>query len=200
MRRALKVFTLTAVIAVVCAPALAHAEGYVSPWVAANAGTRFGDFDNGRAGFGVNAGGMGKGVIGGELGFGFSPSFFGPKNDFGSNSVVDLMGNVIVGVPFGGTRGAGVRPFLTGGLGLIRTQIDGGILTGAINNVDSSKNMFGWDLGAGVMGYFNDHVGLRGDVKYLRAFEDLRTNLPVVDVNAPGQFHFWRAAVGVVFR
>ena len=200
MRRALKVFTLTAVIAVVCAPALAHAEGYVSPWVAANAGTRFGDFDNGRAGFGVNAGGMGKGVIGGELGFGFSPSFFGTKNDFGSNSVIDLMGNVIVGVPLGGTRGAGIRPFLTGGLGLIRTQIDGGTLTGVINNVSSSNNMARWNLGAGVMGYFNDHVGLRGDIKYLRGFEDMRTNVPVIDFNAPGQFHFWRAAVGVVFR
>jgi opacity protein-like surface antigen len=200
MRRALKVFTLTAAIAAVCAPALAHAEGYVSPWVAANAGTRFGDFDNGRAGFGVNAGGMGKGVIGGELDFGFSPSFFGNKSDFGSNSVIDFMGNVIVGVPLGGTRGAGVRPFLTGGLGLIRTQIDGGGLTGTLTDISSSNNMFGWNLGAGVMGYFNDHVGLRGDVKYLRGFEDMRTGIDIIDFNAPGQFHFWRASAGVVFR
>jgi opacity protein-like surface antigen len=200
MRRALKVFTLTAAIAVVCAPALAHAEGYVSPWVAANAGTRFGDFDNGRAGFGVNAGGMGNGIIGGELDFGFSPSFFGNKSDFGSNSVIDFMGNVIVGVPLGGTRGAGVRPFLTGGLGLIRTQIDGGGLTGTLTDISSSNNMFGWNLGAGVMGYFNDHVGLRGDVKYLRGFEDMRTGIDIIDFNAPGQFHFWRASAGVVFR
>ena len=48
MRRALKGFVLTAVIAVVGAPALAQAEGYVSPWVAANAGTGLRDFDNGR--------------------------------------------------------------------------------------------------------------------------------------------------------
>jgi len=200
MRRALQVFTFAAVIAMVGAPTLAHADGYVSPWVAANAGTRFGDFDNGRAGFGVNAGGMGKGVIGGEIGFGFSPSFFGTKNDFGSNSVIDLMGNVIVGVPLGGTFGPSVRPFLTGGLGLIRTQIDGGTLTGTITNVSSSNNMFGWNLGAGVMGFFNDHVGLRGDIKYLRGFEDMRSGVTIIDANAPGQFHFWRAGVGVVFR
>jgi outer membrane protein with beta-barrel domain len=200
MRRALKVLTLAATVALVSAPVLAHAEGYVSPWVAANAGTRFGDFDNGRAGFGVNAGGMGKGVIGGELDFGFSPSFFGTKNDFGSNSVMDFMGNVIVGVPIGGTHGAGIRPFLTGGLGLLRTQVDGGTLTGTLTNVSSSNNMFGWNLGAGVMGYFNDHVGLRGDVKYLRSFEDANTGIVIIDANAPGQFHFWRAAVGVVFR
>jgi len=200
MRRALKGFTRIAAIAVVCAPALAHADGYVSPWVAANAGTRFGDFDNGRVGFGVNAGGMGKGVIGGELAFGFSPSFFGTSNDFGSNSVIDLMGNVIVGVPLGGTRGAGVRPFLTGGLGLIRTQIDGGTLTGVLGDVSSSNNMFGWNFGAGVMGFFSDHFGLRGDVKYLRGFEDMRSGVTIIDASAPGQFHFWRAAAGVVFR
>jgi len=175
-------------------PALAHAEGYVSPWVAANAGTRFGDFDNGRAGFGVDAGGMGKGIIGGELDFGFSPSFFGTKSVFGNNSVIDLMGNVIVGVPVGGTRGAGVRPFVTGGFGLIRTQVDG------LNNIDASNNMAGWNLGAGVMGYFNDHVGLRGDVRYLRSFEDTNTGINIIDFNQAGQFHFWRAGVGVVLR
>ena len=194
MRRVLKFLILTAALAVTLAPALAHAEGYVSPWVAANAGTRFGDFDNGRAGFGVDAGGMGKGIIGGELDFGFSPSFFGTKSVFGNNSVIDLMGNVIVGVPVGGTRGAGVRPFVTGGLGLIRTQVDG------LNNIDASNNMAGWNLGAGVMGYFNDHVGLRGDVRYLRSFEDTNTGINIIDFNQAGQFHFWRAGVGVVLR
>jgi len=194
MRRVLKFLILTAALAVTLAPALAHAEGYVSPWVAANAGTRFGDFDNGRAGFGVDAGGMGKGIIGGELDFGFSPSFFGTKSVFGNNSVIDLMGNVIVGVPVGGTRGAGVRPFVTGGFGLIRTQVDG------LDNIDASNNMAGWNLGAGVMGYFNDHVGLRGDVRYLRSFEDTNTGINIIDFNQAGQFHFWRAGVGVVLR
>ena len=194
MRRVLKFLILTAALAVTLAPALAHAEGYVSPWVAANAGTRFGDFDNGRAGFGVDAGGMGKGIIGGELDFGFSPSFFGTKSVFGNNSVIDLMGNVIVGVPVGGTRGAGVRPFVTGGFGLIRTQVDG------LDNIDASNNMAGWNLGAGVMGYFNDHVGLRGDLRYLRSFEDTNTGINIIDFNQAGQFHFWRAGVGVVLR
>lgn len=193
MRRVLKALIVTTAIAFVSAPALARAEGYVSPWVSANAGS---NFDNGRAGFGVNAGGMGAGIIGAELDFGWSPSFFGTKNDFGNNSVIDLMGDVIVGVPVGGTHGAGVRPFVTAGLGLIRTQIDGGSLT----NISSSNNMLGWNAGAGVMGYFNDHVGLRGDIKYLRGFEDTNTGITVIDLNAGGQFHFWRAAVGVVIR
>ena len=192
MRRAVKALILMTTIAAVSSPALARAEGYISPWVSANGGS---NFDNGRAGFGVNAGGMGKGIIGGEVDFGWSPSFFGTSTDFGNNSVIDLMGNLIVGVPIGGTHGAGIRPFVTGGVGLLRTQLDGGSFV----NVSSSENMVGWNAGAGLMGYFNDHVGLRGDVKYLRAFEDPNTGIPFIDNNA-GQFHYWRAAVGVVIR
>src|SRR4029079_11572147 len=101
----------------------------------------------------------GAGIIGGELDFGWTPSFFGTKSDFGNNSVIDLMGNVIIGVPIGGTHGAGVRPFVTGGVGLIRTQIDGGTLTNLNLNQGASNNMLGWDVGAGVMGYFNDRIG-----------------------------------------
>jgi hypothetical protein len=192
MRRGIHAFILMTTIAAVSAPAAARAEGYFSPWVSANGGS---NFDNGRAGFGINAGGMGAGIIGGEVDFGWSPSFFGTKNDFGNNSIIDLMGNVIVGVPVGGTHGAGIRPFVTGGVGLLRTQIDGGSLT----NISASDNMVGWNAGAGVMGYFNDHFGLRGDVKYLRAFEDPNTGIGIIDDNA-GRFHYWRAAIGVVIR
>jgi len=193
MRRVLKLLVVTAAVAMIWAPLDARAEGYVSPWV----GVQFGsDFNNGRAGFGADAGYMGAGIIGGELDFGYSPSFFGTQNDFGNNTVINLMGNVIIGVPIGGTHGAGIRPYVTGGVGLLRTQIDGGTLA----NVSSSNNQWGWNLGAGVMGYFNDHVGLRGDVRYLRGFEDLNTGNQVIDLNGANQLHFCRTSFGVVLR
>jgi hypothetical protein len=137
---------------------------------------------------------MGAGALGGELDFGWNPSFFGTQTQFGNNSVIDLMGNVIVGVPIGGTHGGGIRPFGTGGIGLLRTQIDGGTFT----NVQSHNNMFGWNLGAGVMGFFNDHVGLRGDLKYFQSWED-NSGQVIMNFDS-GRFHFWRAAVGVVLR
>ena len=69
-------------------------------------------------------------------------------SDFGSNNVLTAMGNVIIGIPIGGTKGAGVRPYVTGGLGLIRTSY------GDLLNFDAvSNNDFGYNLGAGVMGY-----------------------------------------------
>ncbi len=200
MRRAAKILILTAAAALVLSPVQARAEGYISPWVATNAGTGFDSnnlgrsFDNGRAGIGMQVGAMGKGIIGAELDLGWSPSFFGSTSDFGNNSVIDVMGNIIVGLPIGGTRGAGIRPYATAGLGLLRTQIDGG----TIATVSSSNNDFGWNAGAGVMGYFSDHFGLRGDVRYLRNIQN-NSSGAVIDFD-PGNFHFWRASIGVVIR
>jgi hypothetical protein len=179
MRRAVQACVVTAALAFVWAPAQARAEGYVSPWVAANAGAGFSNgninFDNGRAGFGVNAGAMGNGIIGGEVDLGFNPSFFGTQNEFGSNSVIDLMGNVIIGVPIGGTHGGGLRPYFTAGLGLTHRQIDGGDL-------------------------FAEHVGLRGDVRYLRTINASDASLSDPFNVSQGNFHYWRASAGVVIR
>jgi opacity protein-like surface antigen len=178
--------------AFVLAPLPARADAFVIPWV----GSAFGStISNGQTTFGVSAGAMGAGIVGGEADFGWSPSYFGTKSDFGSNTVLDLMANVILGVPVGGQHGAGIRPYVVGGLGLIRTQIDGG----SIARVSSSTNMLGWDAGGGVMGYFSDHVGLRGDLRYLRATSDLSTGVTSFDLGG-NRLHFWRASIGVVIR
>ena len=59
--------------------------------------------------------------------------------------------------------------------------------------------MFGWDAGGGVMGYFNDHVGLRDDMRYLRATCDLKSGVSILDLSV-NHLHFSRASIGVVFR
>jgi opacity protein-like surface antigen len=195
MRRAFKLIVATAAVAAIWAPAPARADGFVSPWAAVQFGGRIDDVredvDRGRGAFGVTAGGMGAGIIGAEIDFGYSPSFFGTSNDFGNNTVIDVMGNIIIGVPIGGTTGGGVRPYFTGGVGLIRSQIDGGTFF----NVSSSSNEFGWNAGGGVMGFFSDHFGLRGDFRYMRAFSgDVIHGLDL------GNLNFTRLSIGVVFR
>jgi opacity protein-like surface antigen len=192
MKHVIKSLFFASAAAMILAPLPARADGFVTPWV----GSAFGsNIKNGQTTVGVSAGGMGAGIVGGEADFGWSPSFFGNQSDFGHNTVVNLMGNLILGVPIGGQHGAGVRPYVVGGVGLIRTQIDGG----TVAKVSSSDNMFGWDAGGGVMGYFSDHVGLRGDVRYLRGTHDLATSVSSIDLNG-NKLHFWRASVGVVIR
>src|SRR5439155_13925177 len=110
MTRALKSLILAGAAAAVLAPVQARADGFVTPWIGSSFGS---NIDNGRGTFGVSAGGMGAGIVGGEFDFGYNPSFFDTSNnnDFGSGNVLSAFGNVIVGVPIGGTFGAGVRPF-----------------------------------------------------------------------------------------
>jgi hypothetical protein len=191
MQRMLKVLILFATIAVVSAPALARADSYISPFIGTNAGNNSG---NGRVNVGADVGWMGAGIIGAEVDFGYAPSFFGNQGVFGSNSVSDLMGNLIVGIPAGGTRGVGVRPYATIGVGLLRTQINGATSTArSIRN-----NEAGMNAGVGVMGYFSDHLGIRGDVRYFRNLKDSSAaNAFNIDF---GGFHFWRASVGIVLR
>jgi outer membrane protein with beta-barrel domain len=202
MQRGLKTFIVAGAAALVLAPIQARADGFVSPWIGSAFGSGDGirngvsgtELNNGQTTFGVTAGGMGAGIIGGEVDFGYSPSFFGDKTLFGSNTVMNLMGNVIIGIPIGGQHGAGIRPYFTGGLGLLRTQIDGGTL----GNVSSSDNGLGWNLGGGVMGYFADHIGVRGDLRYMRGFNENDLGFDTGD-NLQA-LRFWRASVGVVFR
>ena len=192
MKRVINSLIFLSAIAVVFAPAQARADGFFTPWV----GSAFGsNIRNGQTTVGVSAGSMGAGIVGGEADFGWSPSFFGNQSDFGHNTVMNLMGNLILGVPVGGQHGAGIRPYVVGGVGLIRTQIDGG----TIAKVSSSDNMFGWDAGGGVMGYFADHVGVRGDLRYLRATHELNTGVSSIDINGD-RLHFWRASIGIVIR
>lgn len=165
-------------------PARAAADGFFSPWAGVNFANAPAD---GRASFGLTGGGMKGGVIGGEIDFGYSPSFFGTENVFGNNNVVTLTGNVIVGIPLGGSRGPSVRPYVTAGGGLIRSKID-------LLAIEISSNDFGIDAGGGVMAFFNDRVGVRGDLRYFRTgFGDFEFfDFDSVD--------FWRASIGLVIR
>jgi hypothetical protein len=177
--------------AMVAIPVQARADGYVSPWLGFSIASAT---DNGRSAFGATAGYMGAGVFGFEADVGYSPDFFGSRSEFGSNNAITAMGNFILGVPIGGTHGAGVRPFVSGGVGLIRTHIEGGTLV----NASRTNNAFGYDIGAGMMGFFNQHVGLRGDVRYLNTLRD--TNRESGVDFEPGRLSYWRISGGVTFR
>jgi hypothetical protein len=84
---------------------------------------------------------------------------------------------------------------VVGGVGLLRQQVPG--LTDALK---VTANDFGFDLGFGAMGFFSDHVGLRGDVRYFRSVESNDDNDNGIPSFAAGNFDFWRWTVGIVLR
>ena len=193
MRRGgIKAVILAATVAVFWSPTPASADGFVSPWLGSNFSNEPAD---GRRSFGVTAGSMGGGIIGGEVDFGYSPNFWGPADLFGGNNVLNLMGNVIVGIPIGGQKGPGLRPYVTGGVGIIRTDFDGLLNTDGFSNTD-----FAFNLGGGVMGYLGTHFGLRGDLRYMRTIKSDLTDRDFDPEFGLGDFDFWRASFGVVFK
>jgi opacity protein-like surface antigen len=199
--------TIVAGLAVVAVPDRASAQWFVTPFIGgnfagdANFGSFNDDFDDEferRLDVGVSTGWMGRGIVGFEIDFGFSPNFFedtiGDANfDFGENNVTTLMGNLRLAAPIGGTDGVGIHPYGSGGVGLIRSRIDGGEFFR-----DLSTNDFGFNLGGGIDAHFNDRIGLRGDLRYFRSLQD---NEPDDEFDlAVSDFDFWRASVGVTFR
>lgn len=187
-------------------PSRASADWLFTPFVGANFGGNadFGEFDDfddefeQRVDLGASLGWMGGGIVGFEVDFGWSPNFFentiGPGDfEFGDNNVTTLMGNVLVGIPVGGQSGPGIRPYASGGVGLIRTHVDG---AGFFDDLDS--NDFGMNVGAGVNGFFTDNIGIRGDIRYFRSLQDDEPD-ELFDL-ALSDFDFWRATVGVTFR
>ena len=199
-------FAVLSVTGLLAYAAPAKADGFISPSVGVNFGGQAGGTlvsntstaassptsAGSKINWGVAAGWMGKGVVGVEEDFQWSPDFFGHGGSVDSSRVVTAMTNLIVGAPIGGQKGGGIRPYASLGVGWIGQKITN------VSNVNNfTENDFGWDLGAGVMGYFSDNVGLRFDYRYFRNFQETTTNTIGLQV---GHFAFNRASVGVVFR
>jgi hypothetical protein len=202
--RKLFVTSALAVLVSTLAPGRASADWLFTPFVGAtfNGSANFGaagvdvktDLERNLT-YGASFGWMGNGVIGFEVDLGYSPNFFDTNaeldNGFdliGDGNVTTLMANLLVGAPLGG-----VRPYASGGVGLIRTSVDGlGQFFDQLNESD-----LGLNAGAGIMGFFGDNIGIRGDIRYFRSISD--TDLGDLNLTL-GDFDFWRGTVGVTFR
>ena len=188
----------TALVAILLAPVPARADTLLIPFFGVNlggdAGTEFSEaFDTSQFNWGVSFAFMGGGVFGFEGDIGFSPDFYG-KNDVGGSNVLTATGNLVLGIPFGGQQGFGVRPYGLVGAGLLKSKSDFG--TGA---AEIDENDLTWTVGGGVLLFFGTRAGLRFDVRYFKTFDDLEI-LGVPIAQSPGKVDFTRTSLGFVLR
>lgn len=204
MRKLLMTSVLTVLIA--AAPASASADWLFTPFVGMNWGGAanfgdVGDFDDEfekRGNFGASLAYMGGGVLGFEIDFGWAPNFFENTTgagdfEFGDNNVTTFMANLTLGAPFGGQSGPGIRPYASGGVGILKIKA-----AHAQDLFDVESTDWGLNLGAGLIAFFTDNVGLRGDFRYFRSLQDDEPD-DEFDV-ALSDFHFWRGTIGLTFR
>lgn len=191
----LKRCAMVAALALVLAPASAHADWLFTP----NIGGNFGGAAEGREHltYGASIGWLGAGAFGWEADFAYTPEFFEADDDafdpIDSSNVTTFMFNGLISTPAGIGDAGRFRPYFAGGIGLLQSQVAG---ADDLFTVDNSE--FGINVGGGAMGFMTDHVGFRGDIRYYRALSDPDEDNEF-DV-AFGDFDFWRATGGVTFR
>jgi opacity protein-like surface antigen len=203
--RTLMAGATVALATIVATPATASADWTFTPFIGSTFDGRLNDVDldlstGNRLSWGGTLTWMGEGIAGFELDLGFTPEFFFNERDevidfIGDGNVFSLMGNVVFGIPIGGDRGAGFRPYATAGAGLMRQKVDD-----IDDAFDTDDNSWGFNVGGGVMCMFSDAVGIRGDLRYFRSFKtDIRQDLGDLEFDLSG-LEFWRGTVGVTFR
>ena len=194
----MKRLILSVATAAIClAPSTASADWILTPFIGASfaAGTDNTDFDTIIDGSKMTYGGtftwVGGGMLGFEVDFGYAPEYFEGDDDdvdfTDSSNYTSLMANVVLSAP----RGS-FRPYATAGVGMLKTFVDD-----VDDAFDVDRNALGFNLGGGVMAFFTDRVGIRGDLRYFRQMTKSDEDDFDFDVTA---FRFWRGTVGVSFR
>jgi hypothetical protein len=197
-RTVMRVFEIVLALMLVAVAAVpARADGFVTPFYGYNFGgdssncKTFSSCEEKRSNFGVSIGKMGA-IFGFEEDISIAKDFFGKVPNV-ENSVFTLMSNLLIGV------GAGpVQPYFLVGAGLIRPHSSFNL-----TNFDTQNNSLGYDMGAGVNGYFSRHVGVRGDVRRFHTFQDV--DFPVLgnivsQIFVTQKLDFWRASIGLSLR
>lgn len=156
--------------------------------------------------FGGQVGYLYRGIIGGEFLADFAPKF-NLTNAFLANrpNVNAYMANVIVAAPLG-TESA-IQPYISAGFGGVQLRSNmlavAAVATSAQTEANQTRG--GADIGFGVMG-FSGNVGVRGDVRYFRAFtNNTLTTTGTTAADALSQsvlsgLDFWRANIGIAVR
>jgi len=168
------------------------AQGFISPFVGTTLSTPSTHGSRSKPGFGLALGGIGK-IIGVESEFAYYPEVFdNDANGLGKSKVFTISGNTLIGPMIGPVKVYGAFGF--GGLHLDVTSIASAFIP---NPTDVSSNYFTYNVGGGLMVLFAPHLGVRGDLRYYKAFGFNQSDLQDAGLTID-KFDFWRAGGGLV--
>jgi len=171
------------------APRWADAQGFLSPLIGYDFGgdsscPKLRGCEEKHRNIGVAFGSL-RSVTGSEIEIAWASNFFNDPDT--SSRVQTTMANVLFAPSFGP-----VRPYGLMGFGLVRAKIEF-----PQTKQESSDRFLGWDIGGGLMFFPSRAIGVRGEIRYFHALQDLE--LPGISL-ADKKLDFGRASAGVVFR
>lgn len=198
----LRPFVRVALLMVAFAPSPAAAEWIFTPQF----GTTFGADTHGHrhAAMGGSLALFDDTAFGWEADVSFTPNFF--KGRFGTvdftgsrSNVLTLMGNAVMSVPVAGQYRDRIRPYGTFGFGVMQMHVESPVERSFFKSTVWEP---GWNAGAGALAFVTSRIGIRGDVRYFRSFQNRRGSWTQgIDFDvAPGNFDYFRGSVGVTLR
>ena len=141
-------------VLIFCRAVSVRADSVFTPFI----GTSYGEKDTDRVTtLGASLAAMAGGVFGFEIDFARTAKAPGNSVFVENSRATTAMGNLIIGIPV-----KGVRPYVLGGLGWMKTEVSSDSLLKKTDGLAVA-------VGGGVMGFFSDHVGARFDLRYTRA-------------------------------
>jgi opacity protein-like surface antigen len=195
-----KTTILAAVLLVCLTPGLSAAQapgaGVSNEWIVAGfVGSDFGqNADEASLDFGGSLSYLRDGRWGAEFLAGFSPGFELDRTIGFDSALNNYMVNGIAALPL---RFGQWQPFVSAGLGAMTLSVDRIDDDGDLFD-DITETRFAGNIGGGVMA-FGDRWGVRGDLRYLRAFEE-NVDTDGDDINLLSGVDFWRANIGLAYR
>ncbi len=131
---------------------------------------------------------LGSGVVGVEGFVVWTPGFFTGNRLVKSSRSFAAMGNVVVTTPRRWTEYS-LRPFLSGGFGLINTSTTEEVFP-------DRRTMSAFDIGGGAIGFLSKRTGLRFDLRYHSTLSRSSDELSF----GRAYLRYMTASVGVVIR
>ena len=101
------------------------------------------------------------------------------------------MGNLVLTTPRSWNE-YGLRPFVSGGLGFCATATD------SFEFTPVNTNLLGYNIGGGAVGFLNERLGLRFDLRYFRSLKPSYD--PELSVTGRVHLSYWTGSVGVVLE
>jgi len=194
----MKRLTIVAAALLVCLARDLAAQGFVNPFAGTTLTSPSASGSSSKPGFGVALGNVGA-IIGAEMELAYYPQLLdNTANGLSKSKVVTISGNMLIGPTIGPVKVYGAFGF--GDLYLNVTGVSSIVIP---NPQSTSTNYLTFNAGGGVMGFFTSHLGVRGDLRYYRAFGFKLTNLEGGGAGtglALDRFDFWRADIGLVAK
>jgi hypothetical protein len=134
---------------------------------------------------------LGTGVLGFEGDFAVVPAYFqaDPPVLVTASRVTTLTANVVIAAPLSVT-GYSLRPYVSGGWGLMRASADSPLGS-------YTRNLAAIDVGGGAIGMLSRRSGVRWDLRYLRGIGSEEGG---GTLRGAARLTFWRASMAFVLR